>query len=151
LHLHKIALSSLHFLGSLLLILFLSPGAALARGGGGCLARGTPILTPSGPVPIEKLHPGDGVWTVCQGQLKIGTVQASMQVEANDILELTVAGRTLRITPEHPIEIGSGTFRLASWLKPGDMIHIWEGNRINSAALTSIGKSQPKSCQAYNL
>src|SRR5882762_2101547 len=75
------------------------PGKALARGGGGCLAAGTPILTPQGSVPIERLRPGDAVWTLRGGQLHQGTVQARIEVEVDDFLELSIAGRTLRVTP----------------------------------------------------
>src|SRR6266478_4581705 len=89
-----------------LLVFF--PGKALA--GGGCLAAGTPILTPQGPVPIERLQPGDTVWTILGGQLHPGIVQARIEADVDEFLELSIAGRTLRVTPEHPFQIAPGIF-----------------------------------------
>ncbi|HYT59585.1 MAG TPA: Hint domain-containing protein, partial [Haliangiales bacterium] len=76
--------------------------SAWGRGGGGCFEQGTRILTPAGNVPIERLNPGDVVLTVRDGQLRRATVQGCVQVQPADYLELAVAGRKLRVTPEHP-------------------------------------------------
>ena len=57
------------------LIWGLSAPTLFARGGGGCLEEGTPILTPTGPVPIERLRPGDAVLTGAAGMARPATVQ----------------------------------------------------------------------------
>src|SRR5439155_15292703 len=121
-------------------LLVFVPGKALARGGGGCLAAGTPILTPQGSVPIERLQPGDSVWTILGGQLRPGTVQARIEVEVDDFLELSIAGRTLRVTPEHPFQIAPGIFRLASDLMPGDMVRLYQDRAMRSSRLISVKK-----------
>jgi predicted lipid-binding transport protein (Tim44 family) len=142
----------------LFLLLIIVPGKVLARGGGGCLAEGTPILTPRGPVAIERLHPGDTVWTIQRGQLRPGTVQARIDVEAKEFLELSVAGRTLRVTPEHPFQIEPGVFRVASKLKPGDTVYIYQDGHLCPTPLTSTQKlplpthhSPLTPARAYNL
>src|SRR5436305_15262836 len=63
-----------------------------------------------------------------------------MEVEADELLELSVAGRTLRVTPEHPFLIAPGTFRLARFLKPGDLLYIYQDGHICPARLASVRK-----------
>ncbi len=52
-----------------LLCMFAS-STAYARGGGGCLAKGTQVLTPSGSTAIDKLRLGDPVWSIRAGKLQ---------------------------------------------------------------------------------
>ncbi|HUK83133.1 MAG TPA: TIM44-like domain-containing protein [Verrucomicrobiae bacterium] len=73
-----------------------------ARGGGGCFEEGTPVLTPHGEVPIERLCVGDEVIG--------GRVEAITQVEPDEYLEL--AGE-VHVTAEHPFRVGPGVFRTA--------------------------------------
>jgi predicted lipid-binding transport protein (Tim44 family) len=122
-------------------VFLLALGAAettWGRGGGGCLEQGTLILTPAGNVPVEQLRPGDAVLTVNAGKLRRATVQARIEVQPEEYLSLTVAGRTLKVTPEHPFAVGDGEFRLASHLRAGDTLRWWDGHRLQSAALGSI-------------
>jgi predicted lipid-binding transport protein (Tim44 family) len=121
--------------------LVIIPDDAFARGGGGCLEAGTPILTPRGPVAIARLHEGDIVWTILGGNLQSGTVQARIEVEAQEFLELSIAGRTLRVTPEHPFQIAPGTFCLASCLKSGDLLYIYQDGHICPIRLISVKKA----------
>lgn len=53
-----------------LLLVLMSSLAACPRGGGGCIEQGTPILTPSGAVPIERLQSGDIVWSLTSGRME---------------------------------------------------------------------------------
>src|SRR5207247_10662684 len=76
----------------------LAPEHAWARGGGGCLAAGTPILTPHGPIPIERLRPGDAIWTIGDGQLHPGIVQAPIAAAVHEFLQLSLAGRSRQST-----------------------------------------------------
>jgi predicted lipid-binding transport protein (Tim44 family) len=132
----------------------LTPAHAWARGGGGCLAKGTPILTPRGPIPIEQLRPGDPVWTTHGEQLHPGIVEAKIEVDADEFLELSIAGRTLRVTPEHPFQVAPGTFRLASLLKPGVLVCLHQDGHICPMQLSSVKKlplTSHDSARAYNL
>ena len=124
--------------------------AALGRGGGGCFEEGTPIRTPSGDVPIQTLRPGDAVLTLVDGQLRTARVQALSRVEPEEIFELTVAGRKLAATSEHPFEIGRGIFRIASRLHAGDTVLLCEGREPQPATVETILRRET-SHPAYNL
>ncbi|TAN36507.1 MAG: hypothetical protein EPN23_08445 [Verrucomicrobia bacterium] len=104
------------FLVLVLLALFGSVAEVHARGGGGCLGAGTGILTPTGEVPIEQLRRGDVVVGFRSGQ-QIRTVVADIfAVEPTEFIEFTTGGRTLQLTPEHPVAIGRGEFLIAEKL-----------------------------------
>jgi predicted lipid-binding transport protein (Tim44 family)/uncharacterized membrane protein YgcG len=138
--------------GLALLLTLLLAGEALARGGGGCLEEGTPVLTPDGPVPIERLAPGDAVLTVRSGKLCRATVVARTRVEPEVYLEFTCGDRTLRVTSEHPLAVapGAGVFRLASTVSAGDRLIVWDGDGVRGAAVTSV-RRVPALRPAYNL
>ena len=72
----------------ILLDIFAS-SSACARGGGGCLASGTKVMTPSGAIVIEKLRVGDPVWSISAGKLQTGTVQVLTEVRPDDYLEIS--------------------------------------------------------------
>jgi hypothetical protein len=106
-------------------IIFLLSGmfavAAYARGGGGCFEAGTPILTPRGAVAIESLTVGDEVWSIAAGQLRRAIVQARIEAAPAELLALTVAGRVLRVTGEHPFEVEPGVLCLSGQLNPDQL------------------------------
>ncbi len=81
-----------------------------ARGGGGCVAAGTLIDTPAGARAIETLRVGDAVWSQQAGVRVPAVVQAVYAVEPTEFVELTTAGATLRLTPEHPVQTEAGVF-----------------------------------------
>lgn len=122
-----------------------------ARGGGGCLIQGTAILTPRGNVPIESLKQGDTVFSVRNGKLAPAIVQALTQVEAQEFVRVAVrGGAVLLATHEHPIQIQFGVFRMASAIKPGDQIHIADGQKIATASVNSVSRVSLLA-PAYNL
>ena len=121
-----------------------------ARGGGGCVEQGTHVLTPSGPVPIERLKTGDTVLGVDRQMLRPVTVRSLMQVRPEEYVELSVNGRFLRLTSEHPVETAPGVFRNASRLRQGDKVILHEDGLIADAAIVSIRRVQ-NSKPAYNL
>jgi hypothetical protein len=131
-----------------LALVFAEP--ASARGGGGCVEEGTSVLTPSGPVPIEQLRPGDAVLGIDQAAVHPVTVRSVMQVQPDEYVELTAGGRTLRVTPEHPVETAPGVFRMASRLREGDAVVLREGDKAVSAALSSLVRVRGRK-PAYNL
>ena len=113
---------------------------AWGRGGGGCLEAGTLIDTPAGPVPIEQLERGDAIWSVVDGQLQPAAVEATSQVDPVEYIEITMAGRTLRATAEHPLQIGRGTFRMAANLQPGDALCVREGDDFKTVPIDKIAR-----------
>jgi hypothetical protein len=96
-----------------------------------CLARGTLIDTPAGPVAVQDLRAGDLVWTldgagrrVAQPLVRIGTTP----VPANhEVVHLVLAdGREASVSPGHPTADG----RTAGTLRVGDIL---DGSAITSA------------------
>jgi hypothetical protein len=86
-----------------------------------CLARGTAIATPGGDVPVEKLLPGDPVWTLDRlGRRVAGVVVkiGSMPVPAgHQVVRLVLEdGRAVQASPGHPLPDG----RPVADLSPGD-------------------------------
>lgn len=134
----------------ILFLLALSPATAFARGGGGCLEQGTPIETPSGPVAVERLRPGQAVWSVQDGRLKAATVQAVFEAEANTYVELHLGPRTLRLTAEHPVQVAAGVYRAAGALRAGDRVVAWEDGRLISRPLRAVRTALAER-PAYNL
>jgi len=105
------------------------------RGG---LEEDTRVLAPNGMVPIQKLSPNATVWTVEGDQLRPATVEATSRAEPGEYLELTVAGRTLRVTPEHPFQVEPGVFRVASKLRIGDPLFVRERDVFRTRPIDSI-------------
>ena len=133
----------------MLFVLFAS-SQAMARGGGGCLAKGTPILTPSGHVAIERLRVGDTVWSISGGKIQIGTVQVLSDVHADHYLEIAAGEEKILITSEHPVMVGPGEYRMARLLKVGENVYRVRNGSLRAVPITSvrqISSNQP----AYNL
>ena len=120
------------------LSILLLAGNVWGRGGGGCLEEGTLIATPTGPVAIEQLKRGDVVWSVVDGQLQRAAVEATSQVDPVAYVEIAAAGRILRATAEHPMQIGPGTFRIAANLQPGDLLYLREGEDFKAVPVDSL-------------
>ncbi|MFH1024807.1 MAG: TIM44-like domain-containing protein [Planctomycetota bacterium] len=138
------------FLPTILISLLALSSPAFARGGGGCLEEGTRVLTPRGETPVESLSPGDAVWAVVGDRRIPATVVARPSVTPDTYLEITLPGKILRVTPEHPIETAPGVFRQASFLRAGDDIRRWDGTASRSVsilALRRVAAARP----AYNL
>lgn len=134
----------------LLLALILAAPCAWARGGGGCIEEGAQVLTPAGPVAIEHLRPGDTLLTTEGGRLHETTVQAKTEVQPVDYLELSVSGKILRATPEHPFATAPGVFTEAKRLKAGDVLYLWTGEALEAQTLDSV-KRTAASRPAFNL
>ncbi len=92
-----------------------STSSAGGGGGGGCVAYGTPILTPSGYVPVQNLHPGDAVmeYNFTSQSLFVGTLISANTTAVSQLIE--VNNGTLYLTPtDQPIYIQNSTF--TGWL-----------------------------------
>jgi hypothetical protein len=136
-------------LTTILLVLFVS-SAAFARGGGGCLAKGTQVLTPSGAVSIERLHVGDPVWSISGGKLQAGTVRALSEVRTDHYLEISAGGEKILITPDHPVMVGPGEFRVARLLKAGDGVYRIDDGNLRAVPVDFV-RPIPSNQRAYNL
>lgn len=97
-----------------------------------CLARGTRIATPEGPVAVEALRVGMIVWTAGDGGLPVAAaviaVGSTPVPASHQVVDLVLEdGRELRASPAHPLADG----RLAGVLVPGDAV---DGSRVVSVA-----------------
>jgi predicted lipid-binding transport protein (Tim44 family)/intein/homing endonuclease len=145
----RVVMKRLLILAGLLLLLVI-PGGAWARGGGGCLEEGTPVWTPKGLVPIERVAVGTAVWSLAAGRFQEATVQAVTRVRAEEYLEIAAGDVRLRVTPEHPVQVAQGVYRQAGRLGQGDTVfQVREGNpvAVPIRSMRRLGAKQP----AYNL
>ena len=133
-----------------MLIVLTASVPAWARGGGGCLAKGTPILTPAGTAAIETLRVGDPVWSVVGGKLQAGMVKALIETSADHYLEIFAGDSKVVITPEHPLMTGPGEYRIARLLKVGDRVYRMHNGKLNAVSIRSIQYVRAHSA-AYNL
>jgi len=135
---------------SVFLAFFIGPDPSWARGGGGCLEEGTPVLTPAGSTAIERLQPGDRVLGVAAGRLQTVQVQGVTVVQPERILEILAGGQTLRVTAEHPVMIAPGEFRIAGLLQTGDAVYLTRDGTIFETRIRSI-HAAPATRPAFNL
>lgn len=99
-----------------------------------CLARGTLIDTPNGPIAVERLRLGDAIWTLDKhGRRVAGTVIARGSTEApqdHAVIRLELEdGRSVTASPGHPLADG----RLIGDLRIGDLV---DGSRV--AGVTTV-------------
>lgn len=121
-----------------------------ARGGGGCLEKGTLVFTPSGLKPIEKFKINDVVLASSGNGLVQSKVSCVIQVKPGSFYEISCGERKIRATAEHPFEIGAGEYKIASSLKVGDNVRLSDGKKIINAKIDSIA-SITSSNPAFNL
>ncbi len=131
-------------------IAVLSAGPVWARGGGGCIAEGTPVLTPNGPVAVESLKEGDVVLGAAGARLGSARVEAVAKLDVDRYLEIRAGGKSLMLTPEHPLMVGRGEFRSAGDIRPGDRLYVAGGNKLREERVASV-RSVPANRPAYNL
>ncbi len=84
-------------------------------GGGGCVAWGTPILTPQGYTPVQRLQPGDQIeeYDFQTGALMVGAFVSGNTTRVTQLID--VNNGWLYVTPtEQPIYIRNATFE--GWL-----------------------------------
>ncbi len=135
---------------TVILLLSLIPEVSWARGGGGCLAEGTQVLTPKGPVAIERLTKGDPVWSIRGEKLQRTEVLALMKAEPEGYLEISAGRAKLEVTSEHPMMVAQNEYRLAGLLRAGDTVYLARDGRAEKAAIQSIRSIQAKQ-RAFNL
>jgi predicted lipid-binding transport protein (Tim44 family) len=133
-----------------ILLIQLAPNLLWARGGGGCLAEGTLIATPKGVVAIERLRPGDPVWSVADGNLKIAKVQALRVAQPEEYVEISTSGTRLEVTTEHPVMVAQGEYCNAGQLQMGDTVFLACNGKLERATIQSLRRIETGRT-AYNL
>jgi predicted lipid-binding transport protein (Tim44 family)/uncharacterized membrane protein YgcG len=133
-----------------LLVIFMGPDPSWARGGGGCIEKGTQVLTPRGSTAIERLQPGDSVMGVAAGNLCAVEVQGVTAVQPETFLQILAGGRTLNVTQEHPVMTSPGEFCMADRLRAGDAVYLARNERLFKTKIQSI-HTVPATRPAYNL
>ena len=109
-----------------------------------CFAAGTLVMTPTGLRTIESLAAGDLVLTGAGQATPIQSVQASM---STSLVDLTVAGETIRTTRGHPFLTRRGWVD-AGELRAGDTVHAQRGlQRVDDVSAVTTQRPQP----VYNL
>jgi len=123
---------------------------AYARGGGGCLREGTRVETPRGAVAIERLSAGDPVVVFEKGGFREGRVVATTRIEAGETIELSFPGGAVLATATHPFATGTGVFRAAGGIQPGDFLLLRDGDGFRRIPVLSVRRI-PGEAVAYDL
>jgi hypothetical protein len=112
-----------------------------------CFPAGTPVLTLSGTMPIEKLKSGDRVLAqnLASGELTYKTVQETTLRPAMPLVQLTLGSETVRATPGHPFWVVGAGWRVAKFLKTGDVVHSMNG----AIVIDAVAEERPS--EVYNL
>jgi predicted lipid-binding transport protein (Tim44 family) len=116
-------------------------------GGGGCFPAGTPVLTLTGEIPIEKVRPGIKVLAFANDNLL--QCEVVNFIEKKDRLIRIKTGKgTLTATSEHPLLTPFG-FTEVRDLRKGDEVGVFENGRRVWTRIKSIKTGGV--AQVYNL
>lgn len=93
-------------------------------GFGTCFTAGTLVRTADGDRPIEDIRAGDKVWArnLATGMDELHLVEETFVREATTLYHLSVAGRRIETTSEHPFMVDGMGWIHAEDLKPGDLL-----------------------------
>jgi hypothetical protein len=104
----------------------------------GCFPAGTPIRTPGGSQPVERLRAGDLVTTVGpDGATAPGKV-VSVFVTRNRLVEVRTEAGGLVTTETQPLALAGGGLRAAGELKAGDRVWRWDGRARRAVTVRSV-------------
>jgi hypothetical protein len=104
----------------------------------GCFPAGTPIRTPGGSQPVERLRQGDSVTTVGpNGAAAPGKVLAVFATR-NRLLEVRTEAGNLVTTETQPLALAGGGLRAAGKLKAGDRVFRWDGRERLAVTVRSV-------------
>jgi hypothetical protein len=112
-----------------------------------CFPEGTPVLTVSGSMPIEKIRSGDLILAqdVQTGELSYKTVQNVTLRPPSKLVEIGIDSEKIRATRGHPFWVNGQGWLMAKQLKVGDILHTLNG----ATRIESIEEAPPS--EAYNL
>ena len=98
-------------------------------GGGGCFPAGTPILTPAGDVPIERVRPGDTVLAFSNDRfVKIEVLKFIKKTDR--LVKIATSRGSLVATAEHPLLTRYGFAEVRNLEKGGAVAVLQEGERV---------------------
>lgn len=138
------------FIPAVIVLFLLASSPASARGGGGCIAKGTSVLTPSGTIAIEKLQSGDPVLSVSNGKLQCGIVKARTEVQPENYIAFIAGEEKLMVTSEHPVMVAPGEYRVARLIKAGEHVYQIQNGNIKPVPIISVQRVEFLK-PAYNL
>ena len=124
--------------------------------GSGCFAKGTKILSPSGPVAIETLASGNEVyaWDEPTNQVVIGVVEQLVTRENSETWTVSLGnGRSLEITSDHPLyDAKSKIWKPFAEFKIGDSLKYFDDDSqtLIDVDISALGKSSVRQT-TYNL
>ncbi|NLX96205.1 MAG: hypothetical protein GXY83_08510 [Rhodopirellula sp.] len=112
-----------------------------------CFARGTPIWTQTGTIPVEQIQPGDLVLAQDPqtGELAYKPVLQTTLRLPSPLRRIHVEGEEIDATRGHPFWVSGGGWRMAKELQDGQPLHGLGGSR----PIRQI-EEQP-AAEAYNL
>jgi hypothetical protein len=108
-----------------------------------CFVAGTPVRLRYGCKPIEQIQKGDHVLSRDQYNPLAPVVEQVVEetfIRTAPVLRLTVGGRELRPTGEHPFYVPGRGWVLAWSLRSGDVIHTLEGEAVRVDAVEDRGE-----------
>ena len=128
-----------------------SPSSDLAPLAAGCafsFTGDTPVLTESGPRPIEELSVGDRVWArhETSGETGLFPITELFTRMVDEVHVLDTQNNQLKVTSEHPLRHADGRWVEAGRLKAGDGLEGLEGR----SQLTAVSE-RPGPQRVFNL
>jgi Flp pilus assembly pilin Flp len=128
-------------------------GGVCAPGSGNCFVAGTPVLTPAGEVPIERIAEGDLVVSADEatGAVVVSRVGRTYVRLAPALVDVRVTGadgrtETLRATPEHRFWTADAGWRGAGALREGEALVDAQAR----AAVVATSTALPAESVVYN-
>ena len=112
-----------------------------------CFPAGTPVLSITGPMPIEKIKPGDRVLSqdAETGELAYQVVQERTLRRPTRLIQIGMGSETLKATPGHPFWVVGEGWRVTKHLEVGARLHTLNGSEV----IDSLDELPP--AEIYNL
>lgn len=124
-----------------------SGGGYVSRAPCCCFAAGTPVMTKTGPRPIENIRIGDMVLSqnAATGELAFKAVIGRAVRPAAPLLAIGVGSEAIHCTRGHPFWISGENWQMAKFLRQGDRLHTIAG----PLPISDIAEAPPEA--SYNL
>ena len=104
----------------------------------GCFPAGTPVATPGGARPIDRLRPGDVVTSIRPDGRDVDGVVEDVFVTRNRLVHVVTDAGTILTTAEQPLCLTGGGFRRACDLKPADAVWCWRNDKRAEAVVRAV-------------